>query len=211
MIKKVTYRDEVKRSLLEAMFKGEICPGQRISLPKIAGELEVSVTPVREALTQLAEARIVTYVPNRGFIVTELSIDEVLELYEVITLLETSALLSAAFTERDITKLEKVQQQFTLAKNKEKRVFYDMRFHQLLIDPSANSLIKKLIDDLRIRVFFYELEYMLLDEKKQVSEGSHELIIENIKKGKMAEAASALRENWALSISTISTKMKANA
>lgn len=207
MIKKITFRNEVKRELLEAMFRGEITPGQRVSLPSIAKKLEVSVTPVREALTQLTESRVVTYIANRGFIVSELSEQEAIELYEVIGILESSALEQCNLDQLDIKKLDDIQAKFSRAKTKEKRVYYDMAFHSFLMEACPNSLIRKMIEDLRIRVFFYELEYMSLDDLKEVSTDSHDQMIQHLKNKKLKKAAQILKSNWISSIDNISSKM----
>ena len=73
MIQKYIFRDAIKDVLLNFMLENSIKPGERISLAAIAKKLDVSVTPIREALTQLSETGIVTYKANRGFFVTELS------------------------------------------------------------------------------------------------------------------------------------------
>ena len=67
MLKKIIFKNEVKEILLGHILQGNVNPGERISLPKVASELEVSVTPIREALTQLSETGIVNYIANRGF------------------------------------------------------------------------------------------------------------------------------------------------
>ena len=91
MLKKIIFKDEVKKILLEHILTGNIKPGERISLPTIAKELELSVTPIREALTQLSETGIVTYIANRGFFVIELSIREAKEIYDLMAVLEGNA------------------------------------------------------------------------------------------------------------------------
>ncbi|GLR15755.1 GntR family transcriptional regulator [Portibacter lacus] len=207
MIKKITFRDEVKKELLKAMFKGDLIPGQRVSLPSISKKLEVSVTPVREALTQLSESGIVSYIPNRGFIVTELNEEEAIELYEAISILESSALLLSTYSSEDLQKLEHCQNAFSTAKTKGTRVKRDMAFHQQLIAPFSNSLIKKMIDDLRVRLFFYELEYMAYDELNIASNAGHEKILLELKRGDLQSAAHGLKENWTISINNITSQM----
>lgn len=203
MIKKITFRNEVKKALLKAMLKGQLVPGQRINLPDIAGILEVSVTPVREALTQLAETGIVSYIANRGFIVSELSLEEAVELYEVIAILEASALENSDFDGEILEELEAYQHKFESAAAHEERVYCDMIFHQKLIEHCPNQLIKKLIEDMRIRVFFYEMEYMSIDNLKEVSDNSHRLLLQHLRNHEPEKAAQELRRNWQLSIDQV--------
>ena len=97
MIIKHILRNQVKEILLDQMIKGKVKPGKRISLPSFAEELSVSVTPIREALTQLTESGIITYISNRGFFVTDLNEKEASEIYEVISLLEGQAIKKICF------------------------------------------------------------------------------------------------------------------
>jgi len=203
MITKITYRDEIKKVLLKAIYKGELKPGDRISLVNIAKQLDVSVTPVREALTQLTETRVISYVPNRGFIVTELTEREAIDIYEVIIALETTVLKSTEYTESDISALKNAQKMFGSADSNLERVLKDMEFHQALIAPCTNILLKKLVEDVRIRIFFYELEYMTQDDLKEQSENHHENIIELLQKGKGAKAAKELSKNWKQGVKNI--------
>ena len=208
MIKKITFRNEVKKELLKAMLRGQLVPGQRINLPDIARELEVSVTPVREALTQLAETGIVSYIANRGFIVSELSLEEAIELYEVIAILEASALELSVFDAETLNNLDEYQHQFESAQAHEERVYCDMIFHQKLIEHCPNELIKKLIEDMRIRVFFYEMEYMSMDDLKEDSDHSHKRLIQHLRNGRQQEAVQELKKNWQLSTDQILSGMK---
>ena len=62
-----------REAILVRIVAGEIAPGQVYSAPVLAGVLGVSVTPVREALLELAGAGLVESVPNKGYRVVELS------------------------------------------------------------------------------------------------------------------------------------------
>jgi DNA-binding GntR family transcriptional regulator len=80
--------DELRRRLVA----GRYAPGDRIAADVIAGELDVSAIPVREALrVLLAEGR-VEYVAHRGYRVTRLSYEEIDEIFLICRLLEAEAL-----------------------------------------------------------------------------------------------------------------------
>ncbi len=203
MIKQITLRKEVKKILLELMFKGEIKPGHRISLPSIAEKLQVSVTPVREALTQLTESQIITYIPNRGFFVSELKEKDFRDIYDIIITLESLAVMKTKYSQKHIRKLEKIQNAFISAKNNYDRLRFDLKFHDSLIEACENDLLKKIIDDTRIRIFFFELEYMKIHEKRIESDHSHDKIIKYLKNDRKQEALKELAHNWVLSVKDI--------
>src|SRR5680860_1329108 len=73
MSDKTNVRDKVREHLLEQMQEGNLEAGQSISLAALARKLKVSVTPVREALTQLQQSQIVQAIPNRGFSIAKVN------------------------------------------------------------------------------------------------------------------------------------------
>ena len=106
MIQKIVLRDQVKAYLCEQMLQKKLSFGQRLSLPEIADQVNVSVTPIREALTQLQQSGIVDLVPNRGFFLPHLSAKEASEIYPLVSSLECLALENSTFSTKQIAKLE---------------------------------------------------------------------------------------------------------
>jgi DNA-binding GntR family transcriptional regulator len=79
--------EELRRWLLA----GRLKPGDQLVQEVLAGELGVSVVPVREALKTMQSEGLLRYEPHRGFFVTELSRDELIELCEIRSVLEAMA------------------------------------------------------------------------------------------------------------------------
>jgi DNA-binding GntR family transcriptional regulator len=77
--------------LRHAIVTGALRPGQRVPQEEIAGQLGVSVAPVREALRILEQEGQVTYLPRRGYFVTALQIKDLEEIYELRSILEAHA------------------------------------------------------------------------------------------------------------------------
>lgn len=81
--------------LRRAIVAGEIRPGDRVHQDDIARRIGVSVAPVREALRVLEQEGQVTYLPRRGYIVTELRIEDLEEIYQLRQVLEEMAVREA--------------------------------------------------------------------------------------------------------------------
>ena len=79
------------------MQDGNLEPGQSINLAALSRKLKVSVTPIREALTQLQQSQIVQAVPNRGFSIAKVNPEEAKNLYELVAHLELLALEESVF------------------------------------------------------------------------------------------------------------------
>lgn len=78
-------------ALRRAMVAGELRPGDRIRQEEIADRLGLSIAPVREALAVLEQEGQVRYAPRRGYSVAELDLDDLREIYELRSLLESRA------------------------------------------------------------------------------------------------------------------------
>jgi len=81
--------------LRRALVSGELKPGDRVRQEELAALLGVSLAPVREALATLEQEGQVTYLPRRGYFVTELDMADVREIYELRALLEERAVRRA--------------------------------------------------------------------------------------------------------------------
>jgi DNA-binding GntR family transcriptional regulator len=77
--------------LRQAIVAGDLQPGARVPQDEVATQLGVSLAPVREALRVLEQEGQLTYLPRRGYFVTELRIDDLEEIYELRRVLEERA------------------------------------------------------------------------------------------------------------------------
>jgi DNA-binding GntR family transcriptional regulator len=94
--------------LRELIITRELPPGQRVNQEDVAGQLGVSVAPVREALRVLAQEGQLVYLPRRGYFVSELRIGDLEEIYALRQVLEERAVRHALPTVDDDT-LERVR------------------------------------------------------------------------------------------------------
>ncbi len=98
-----TLAERAFSTLHEAIVTGVLAPGERLPIEELAVILEMSPMPIREALRLLDSVGLVENIPHRGARVTELSIDDLRDVYEARLALEPLAVRHAAerFTEAD--------------------------------------------------------------------------------------------------------------
>ena len=98
-----TLAERAFATLHEAIVTGVLAPGERLPIEELAEVLEMSPMPIREALRLLDSVGLVENIPHRGARVTELSIDDLREVYEARLALEPLAVRHAAenFTDED--------------------------------------------------------------------------------------------------------------
>lgn len=89
-------RDRVYSYLKDAILRGEYKAGDRLVERTLADKLQISRTPIREALFRLESQKFVTTVPRKGVIVNEISRDEILEVFMILSSLEILAVRLAA-------------------------------------------------------------------------------------------------------------------
>ncbi len=207
MAKKINLRDQVRDHLLKEMTTGSLELGKTINLAAVSRALNVSVTPIREALAQLQQARIIKAVPNRGFIIAELDVKEAEDLYELVASLEVMAIENSEFSEEHIIVLKQQQEVFENAPNAISRIQADLEFHRLLTKGFANDLALQLLLDLKTRVFFYERAFMSDDSFYNKSNNQHETIISAIADDNVPTASLLLKMNWMLILNYIQKKL----
>ncbi|CAG2532527.1 MULTISPECIES: GntR family transcriptional regulator [Maribacter] len=207
MIVRMNLRDQVRDYLLSEMITGNLKTGKTINLAALSRHLKVSVTPIREALTQLQQSRIIKAVPNRGFIIAELDVEEAEDLYELVANLEVMAIENSEFNEEHIIKLKAQQEVFENATNALDRIQADLEFHRLLTKGYKNELALKILNDLKTRLFFYEHAFTNDDFFYNKSDNQHEAIISAIADDNVPTASLLLKMNWMLILNYIQKKL----
>lgn len=98
--------EKIKLDIIDNKLK----PGEKLIELDIAADLKVSRTPVREALKQLEQEGLVTYFPRRGSIVSQISIEDAMEIYEVREYLEglSIKLICLNIRRKDIRELQNI-------------------------------------------------------------------------------------------------------
>src|SRR5213592_4518701 len=101
-------REDVREAIVNAILQGEFQPGDRIVETRVARQLGVSQSTVREALREIEQLGMIVSTPNRGVVVRPLTRTDVLEMYEMRALLEGHAarLTAQKLTDEDGRELE---------------------------------------------------------------------------------------------------------
>ncbi len=113
----LTAQEVVLKELRSALASGVLMPGQQLVQEDLAEELGVSRVPIRESLKILEGEGHVTYHPNRGYFVTELSATDLAELYRIRELLEAEALTRAVVevSDADLKDIEEILKEVNAA------------------------------------------------------------------------------------------------
>lgn len=146
--------DEVAARLRERIFAGELTPGSFLDEVKLAEQLEISRTPLREALKVLTAEGLVRHEPRRGCFVAEVTEQDLDEIFPVIALLEGRCAFEAAqnATDADLAVLEDLHDKLARhAKAKRINAYYETNYaiHEAIIALAGNRWLAGVIGDLR--------------------------------------------------------------
>lgn len=144
--------EEVAELLRQRIFRRELEPGSWIDEVKLAQEYGISRTPLREALKVLAAEGLVTMKVRRGAYVTEVSEQDLAEVYHLLALLESdaAAVVAARAGDAELKDLQKLHQELEGAvKNRERFFAVNERFHMRLLDIAGNRWRNQMVADLR--------------------------------------------------------------
>jgi len=144
-------------ALYEEIKNGGLRPGERLVEQRLADDLGVSKTPVREALRKLSEQGLVEIEPYRGARIAEFSIDTLVEIMEIRAVLEGLAARNAAqyITDHQLKKLAGLDGQFAdVAKEKtiQDWIAINWEFHQLIAGACKNAKLIELLSGLQQRM-----------------------------------------------------------
>lgn len=139
-----TFREAAYQAIKQAILAGQIEPGQPLVEERLATMLQISRTPVREALILLEQQSLVVSYPNRGYFVQAFTEEDVREIFSMRANLENFAaeLNIDRFTEDDYLTLEGMitRQKAAIETGDFKHVrSIDMGFHRYIVSFSGHS------------------------------------------------------------------------
>lgn len=146
-----TAHEYVRSVLRRAILKGELSGGTRLVQAELAAMLDVSTTPVREALRDLATEGLVQFDPHRGAIVTELSTEDVHDIYRIRMVLEPLAMREAVpkITDALLARLRTLHQSMMDAPHSADWVDRNRVFHMAVYETAASPRLASIIRNLQ--------------------------------------------------------------
>lgn len=146
-----TAQELVLEAVRDAILDGILPPGMRLRQEELASAFDTSRIPIREALRVLEYEGLVSSEPHRGFTVTSLDADEVEEIYDLRTVLETHAVRLAVplLTDVDLDELGSLFRAITDAPDEDAGLVARERFYQRLYSVTARPRLVGLITRLR--------------------------------------------------------------
>ena len=193
--------DDAYQKIKEMIYYNQVAPGQKLIYNDLAKRLNKSITPIIQALNRLESARLVTYVPNKGYFVGEITETEAIQLSQAREALEIY-MIPAIIQNSTPKMLDDIKSSFRKYEGGNRRILIllDAQFHLKIAEYAHNDVIYQLLKDVFERIYLkYRPEYLDNNREKAVLK-EHREIINALRKGNEAEAATATRQHikWGL-------------
>ncbi len=149
-MKRIDIFHELKRRIVFFDYK----PRQMLNIKDLSKEFGVSAIPIREALIRLEEEKLINIIPNNGAYVSDLSFQELKDVFEVrLFLLGMVGKLAVKRAKEDeITEMKTLAEKMKKEKDRKKIIQLDAQFHDLLNKSTGNEVLADTLEKLRNRL-----------------------------------------------------------
>jgi DNA-binding GntR family transcriptional regulator len=192
--------ETVVERLRDMIVEGELASGERLHDANLARILQVSRTPIREAIKLLATEGLVDLLPGRGGRVSDLSIDDILDLFETIAGVERHACELAAerMSEHDLDKLRRAHKRMARHHAAGERQPYFKLNHEIhlgIVEASKNATLQAIHASLMSRARRARYAALASHARWMEAMGEHEQIMAALVKRDSRRAGEIMRQH----------------
>lgn len=179
---------EIKMGILNEIYK----PGDILNERRLADKLQISRTPIREALKLLEGEGWITIIPWKGAVVSEITLEKIEEIFQIRIIIEPAIieLLNNKIDYKKRVELDKLFEQQKRAKTKKEFMQADRKFHMSLVKWTDNGQLYEMVKELNDKI--YMVGHKAINNKESTRDmeslEEHRRIIEALKKNDILSA-----------------------
>ncbi len=208
--------EEAYQRIKEMLYLNQLAPGQKIHYEDMSRRLNISVTPVIQALNRLEASGLVEYVPNKGYFLGEINEQEARDLYEAREALELY-LIPKVVERITNKKLDEVRKSFARQRMEQSHqarrqfILVDAEFHLRIARISGNEVICRMLKDVFEKIFLkYRPEYLHSDTFKGIYR-EHKELLEALRQRNVDKAMETTRAHLAAGAERIIGSLRAQS
>lgn len=205
-------RDTVYDSLLDMLMSGALAPGTPLSIDGLASELQVSPTPVREALAHLEHTGLISRAPLRGYrVASPLTPEQIAELCDARLIIEVGALelafkhpgLAAELAKAHVEHERAAQEVAGLVPDQTNMPAYrdymdaDWAFHHAIFRFASNDYLMATADALPAHLHRLRESVSRGENDSQLAVAEHAAVLHAVQEGDLTCAKQALHDHIA--------------
>ena len=182
-IANIPLTNQVAATIRDMIIQDKLKPGQRIRERQLAEKLNVSRTPLREAIKILVSEKLVESSPNRGAVVADLEPENIRELLQVLAALEAlgGRLVTENATDEQISEIQALHFEMLAAFCRKDKLAYfklNQAIHKSIMLASGNSALVETHEQLNARVYRFRYLSNQRNEKWHEAVDEHEKIVQ---------------------------------
>lgn len=194
--------DQAYTQIKRKIIAGDISNRQPISVNGLAKDLEMSKTPVRDALHKLQTEGFVRIIPNQGIVVQELTVEEVAQMYELRVALDEYLVKKSIhlLTDKHIEDLWGILEKqrramekndaFEFMQHDHEQHFY---LHRVYYNPMIFNVVHRMAD----RIFYGGVQALRIPERMAAVYNEHKLLVKALEERDVAQYNRALEQHYA--------------
>jgi len=197
---RLTLSEQISNRLRDMIIQHQLSPGERIRERDICTELQVSRTPLREALQKLASEGLIELVPNCGAVITAPSPEEIADMLQVLGVLEAFAGERACelVTQEEISEIKALQYEMLAAFSRGDRLSYfklNQRIHLSIIKAARSETLLSMHQRLNARLYRIRYQSNLRNELWGGAVNEHNDIMAALEERDAAKLSALLRQH----------------
>lgn len=204
MIAPESLKSQIIKALWQLIIDGTIKPNEPMREVQLTEVLNISRTPLREALQQLEWEGIVVSEARKGYRLAPFSEADIYEIYPLRAKLESFALELAGLPSHEVLdELQAINQRLINTQSAKEVVELDESWHILLLANCPNLRLMKMIKTLHLQSQRYEYAYMAMNKTVEKSSNQHQEIIQQLQNGDLLKATQLLADNNTVGMDTL--------
>lgn len=178
----------------DKVLAGQLQPNVLYSETRMAAELNISRTPMKDALVRLSQEKLIDILPSKGFRLHQMSGEDILQTYQARTAVEGFCAMQLARNRHTpagadaIRRMEGILSAMDQFLQRESGgedqmaalLEYDLQFHQALVDFSGNDELRQLFNSYHYRLYFFALEAFQTEGRLQMAREEHQAILKAV-------------------------------
>ncbi len=211
-LSRVTATEAATDLLRSLILSGAIQSGAVLRQDEVARQLQVSRTPLREALHRLTAEGLIRLDPHKGAMVAQPSIGELRDIYELQEILECEA-VKEAVGHRTVDKLEQLRlhmEGLVEIRDSADWIRYNLGFHTCLYEMSGKPLLVEMITMLRNRASLYINMVAQSDQSRVRAEHEHREMFSALERGDVGELQRLVRAHLGATLAWVDEVIRMN-
>ena len=197
-VNRLNLSDQIANQLRDMIVQNQLSPGERIREREICQELNVSRTPLREALHALASEGLIDLIPNCGAVISSPTVDEIADMLQVLGVLEAFAGERACslITTEEINEIKALQYEMLAAFSRGDRLQYfklNQGIHLAIVNAARSETLLSMHSRLNARLYRIRYQSNLRNELWGSAVEEHNDIMDALEKRDATKLSKLLR------------------